>query len=258
MLTAAGGVSEGAVYRPSLEAAVIAPDAEPSPPGVGVTPDRIIAASPVARAIHRLILRDFATTGGPPTTATLTIAAGHHDLRAALAELHDQDIICLDDTGAIRAAYPFSARPTPHRVDIADGPTVYAMCAIDALGIADMLDRDVVIRSADPGTGQPVTVTIRNGRPAWAPGTTVVYVGGLTDASRPDTSCGATTSATTSATTRATTPAADRCCTVMNFFADRSSAARWQAEHTEVSGVVLDQESALRRAASIFGHLLKG
>jgi hypothetical protein len=34
------------------------------------------------------------------------------------------------------------------------------MCAIDALGIAPMLDGKAVIRLADPSTGQPITVTV--------------------------------------------------------------------------------------------------
>jgi ketosteroid isomerase-like protein len=63
-------------------------------------------------------------------------------------------------TGRITAAYPFSALPTAHRVQIAGGASAYAMCAIDALGIAPMLGGKAVMQSADPSTGQPVTVTV--------------------------------------------------------------------------------------------------
>jgi hypothetical protein len=251
-----------------LEAAVTVRDTDDPPrPSVGVTPDRIIAISPPARAVHRAILLGFVDAGHPPTADTLAAAAGPHDLTAVLSELHGHDIICLDDRGAIRAAYPFSARPTAHVVEIQAGPTVYAMCAIDALGMAAMLDRDVVIRSTDPRNGLPVTVTVyaeSRRRPVWTPRTAVVYVGAFT---APVTTAGSTADTgvdgdrcypTGSASCDAATPAADQCCTVMNFFTGPDSAAQWQAGHLDVTGTVLDQQLALKRGVGIFGHLLKG
>ena len=40
-------------------------------------------------------------------------------------------------------AYPFSGRPTPHRVRFADGHEVHAMCALDALGVAPMFGEQI-------------------------------------------------------------------------------------------------------------------
>lgn len=222
-------------------------DVDP-PVSVGVTDDRIIHASPAARSVHRAILRGFAATGQPPAADALAAGGGGDgDLAAVLAELHQRDILCLDGNGQIRAAYPFSVSPTPHLVDIAGGPTVYAMCAIDALGMAAMLDRDIIIRSADPASGQTITVTIRGGRPVWQPSTAVAYVGVVaTDDCSGEADVGG-----------ARLPAADRCCTVMNFFAHADSAARWQTTHPDVTGAVVNQDAALRRGIDIFGHLLK-
>ena len=117
---------------------------------VGTTIDRIRLVSPAARAVHRAVMHAFATTGTAPDPAVPTESAGNADLGEVLAELHERDVIRLDPAGAIRAAYPFSARPTAHLVDIDGGPTVYAMCAIDALGMSAMLGRPVTIRSAEP------------------------------------------------------------------------------------------------------------
>jgi Alkylmercury lyase len=86
-------------------------------------------------------------------------------------------VIRLDEHGRVRAAYSFSGVPTPHTVAIDGGPTVYAMCAIDALGIADMLGRDITIASTDPASGQEINVTVHSGRASWTPGTAVVFVG---------------------------------------------------------------------------------
>jgi Alkylmercury lyase len=55
---------------------------------------------------------------------------------------------------------------------------VFAMCAIDALGIAAMLGRDVRITSADPLDQRPVTVDVAAaGQVRWSPASSVVYAG---------------------------------------------------------------------------------
>ncbi len=200
---------------------------------VGVTTDRFARVSAAARAVHRQVLTAFAATGAPPARDTLEEAAGGADLDALLRELHDRDVIRLDPHGAIQAAYPFSARPTPHLVVIADGPRVYAMCAIDALGIAAMLRRDVTIDSTDPHNGQPVTVTVHNGRARWTPSSAVVVEGAITNA---EGDC-----CTPGAPAGAVQPAAERCCGVLNFFTDPASATAWLAAHPEVTGAVLTQ-----------------
>jgi Alkylmercury lyase len=131
-----------------------------------------------------------------------------------LRELHERDVIRLDPHGGIRCAYPFSATPTAHLVDIEGGPSVYAMCAIDALGMSAMLHRDVTIRSTDPRNGRPITVTVHNGHARWTPGSVVVVDGAITtspggDCCPPDTPPDALVQA-----------AADRCCGVLNFFTE--------------------------------------
>jgi hypothetical protein len=95
---------------------------------VGTTAERITQVSNGARAVHRAVLQAFASTGTPPDRPVLVQAAGGADLDW-LAELHEHDVIRLEEGGAIRAAYPFSARPTTHAVDFDGGSSVYAMCA---------------------------------------------------------------------------------------------------------------------------------
>ena len=69
-----------------------------------------------------------------------------------LAALHDMDAVRLDPEGRIAVAYPFSAYPTRHRVRIDDRVDVYAMCAIDALGMSAMLGANTRIDSIDSPT----------------------------------------------------------------------------------------------------------
>jgi hypothetical protein len=70
--------------------------------------------------------------------------------------------------GIVAVAYPFSGTPTPHRVELDGLPAVYAMCAIDALGLPAMTGRDGRITSADPADGTPIEVTVRGGGWSWA------------------------------------------------------------------------------------------
>lgn len=123
------------------------------------------------RAVHQAVLRHFAATGSAPELAELepVAAAIGQTASKVLAELAREDFLALDRYGRIRAAYPFSAVPTAHRVAIAGGTQVWSMCAIDALGISAMLETDTVISSADPVTGEKVTVTSEDGKTIWAP-----------------------------------------------------------------------------------------
>ncbi|WP_063045212.1 alkylmercury lyase family protein, partial [Nocardia pseudovaccinii] len=181
-------------------------------------------SDPAERALHYAILQTFATQGRAPVTSDLTgVAAEYHgDVDEVLGRLHDADVIRLDSSGNIAAAYPFSASPTPHRVRITGGATVYAICAIDALGIPAMLDTDVVIESVDPSNDRAITVTVQDSVAAAQPQTTVVFVGAQA----------------------AQGPSADTCCNYLNFFTDRQTAQAWMAAHPHIGGVILDLTEA--------------
>lgn len=81
--------------------------------------------APVAgglRAVHQRVLRCFARTGRAPEEAELAASAQPSGRPTGqVAELHAADFLRLDAAGHIRAAYPFSAVPTPHRVRMPAG-----------------------------------------------------------------------------------------------------------------------------------------
>jgi hypothetical protein len=196
-----------------------------------------VALGPVEKAVRQQILITFAVTGRPPTTADLApLAIDGRDIEEVLAELHRLDTIRLD-RGRIAVAYPFSAAETRHRVRIGGpgGLAVFAMCAVDALGISAMLGgRETVIESVDAASGDPITVTTRAGRTRWQPAGAVVFV----------------------STAAGSGPSADCCCGDLNFFTDPASARAWTTSHPEVAGQLLDQDDAERLAGDLFGHLL--
>jgi len=219
------------------------------------------------RGVYQQVLRSFAATGHGPPAADLAETAGRYGTTAAavLAALHAGDHLQLGPDGQIRAAYPFSGVPTPHLVDIDGGPRAYAMCAIDALGIAAMLGTGVTITSADPGTGTVVTVTVRaDGKTVWQPPTAVVFNGRLisgeacgpgpaAEACGPGPSAEACGPMPGAPVRRAS---ADVCCGYMNFFGTRASAAAWSAAHPGITGEILGQTAALRLGVDIFSRLL--
>jgi len=113
------------------------------------------------RQLYHWILDRFARAA-PPTAAQLAAQAHALDLepKAALATVAREDLVHTDDDGAVLVAYPFSARPRGHRVTIDGGATVEAMCAIDALGIAPMLNQPIEISSKDPMSGSEIRVRL--------------------------------------------------------------------------------------------------
>lgn len=188
------------------------------------------------RAVHQQILRHFAATGAAPDPQTLQpVATGAgRSATEVLAELADEDFLTLDEAGNIRAAYPFSATPTRHRVRLESGVEVWSMCAIDALGIPAMLGQDAVISSTDPVTGDPITVTSTGDTMQWEPASAMVFVG-----QRPGGG-----------------PAASACCDALNFFTDAGNARAWTSQHPDVPGRVVDQPDAERIGQQTFGPLL--
>jgi alkylmercury lyase len=155
----------------------------------------------------------------------------------ALEALAAADLVHADPaSGMIRVAYPFSGRPTPHQVALDEGPTVAAMCALDALGIPQMTNRDARIGSTDPSGGQPITVLAIGEAWRWQPAATVVLVataaGGV---------CGAV---------------ADYCCPHVNFHADPQHAQAYLQAHPGMTGELLGRAEAVEEARRIFGGLL--
>ncbi|GAA0671916.1 hypothetical protein GCM10010193_25280 [Kitasatospora atroaurantiaca] len=188
------------------------------------------------RAVQQAVLRSFAVVGRAPEAADLDRVTRPYGVPAAqvLAELAAEDFLTLDETGRIRAAYPFLATETDHVVHIAGGSSVWAMCAIDALGIPVMLGRDADITSTDPVTGRPIRVEFTGGRARWQPASAVVSHG----------------------VRAAGGPAASACCGYLRFFTDRATAAHWIEARPGLSGEILTQTQAERLGTAIFGPLL--
>jgi hypothetical protein len=222
---------------------------------------RSATLSQAAYSFYRALLLVFPERGGPPDRSTLRRLARRFgvDLEATLAQLATQDLVQRDlATGAITAAYPFCGVPKPHRVTLLTDPAgsagvqVYAMCALDALGIPLMLRRPALITSVDPLTEEKMQVRVWQAeapvggapgglpgwRTEWDPVTSVVYA-------RPE-----------DHTADACETASACRCPVTNFFGAPAHASQWAEQHGALGDVILTAAEALQRAERRFGGLL--
>src|SRR5215469_3242107 len=159
------------------------------------------------RDLHRAVLRRFLETGAPHSERWLLQAAA--------------------DTGLDASAL----------VEMDGLPAVYAMCAIDALGLPAMARRDGIITSADPHDGTPITVTARGGTGSWNPATAVVVAGRITD-------CGTERSSF------------ETMCPNTVFHASAQNARAYLASHGGLDAEILDHDTALECGRLNFGTLL--
>lgn len=141
-------------------------------PGGAVVPDWSSVTTPSARAaltalfaafigskwrgmdgveerVRRAVLQAYAADGRSPVPAQIAAASGlpSGEVGSALQRLAGRDLVVLDGAGRVTGAYPFTDGPSEHQVEVS-GVTMSAMCAIDALGIGAMLERDCMIPSA--------------------------------------------------------------------------------------------------------------
>lgn len=241
-----------------------------------ITVCRSARLTPAAYHFYCAILRTFPARGTPPDPAELGHLAEHFavPLAATLADCAAQDLLQLDAaTGRIRAAYPFSGVPTMHRVTLVSRPAggrdsggrdeltgrpgqqVYAMCALDALGIPLMLRWEAAIVSHDALTNESVEVhiapmgyaspaslaTLAGWSARWDPPSAVIYARAAAHEHEHDAGC----------------VAAGACCPLTNFFVDAATAQQWAQTHLVPDGVVLAPGEAMQRAQALFGGVLR-
>jgi hypothetical protein len=159
------------------------------------------------------------------------------DVETAMATLAREDLVHQDpSTGEILVAYPFSGRTTPHRVHLAGAREVYAMCAVDALGMPFMLGEEAEIVSRDPLTGEEVWVRIEPGEGVWSEPQHAVVLAGATDASGPSVAT---------------------CCSFIDFFTSAENAGRYLRHHPALRGQIISISEATEAGRLIFGELLQ-
>jgi hypothetical protein len=205
-------------------------------PSSKLGPARHARLTEAQRELYFWILRSFATDGRP-SSGEVRAAAEQLGLDAedALATLSHGDLVHRGADGEVTVAYPFSGRPTAHRVRFPTGHKVDAMCAIDALGIAPMFGQQIEIESHDPASSEEIRARVApDGAAEWSPESAVVLAGAIR--SQADACCG--------------------CCPVLNFFASSTNAEEWLVAHPDVQGTVISIPDAIVAGRTVFGYVL--
>jgi hypothetical protein len=199
-------------------------------------PERQARLTESERELYLWLLRQFATSGRPSSADIHAAASGLGlDAEGAFAALAREDLVHVGSDGEVRCAYPFSGTPTAHRVRFEDGHEAFAMCALDALGIAPMFGQPVEITSTDPASGEELRVRLApNGESAAVPDSTVVVTGVVSRECESFLGC----------------------CPVLNFFGSQESAEQWLAEHDDVRGQVVSMPDAIAAGRVVFGNVL--
>ena len=203
--------------------------------------DRITRANltPQEDEIRKFILKVMAKDGKPPSIAQimkgLSITSAS-DVERTIEKLHHADILSKSD-GRIISAYPFSAAETHHRVVFDDGHEVFALCAIDALGIHSMLHENTTIISRCTECDRELKIVIKDSQIVSSdPDKTVVYVNS-------GDMCGRV---------------ADTCCPHINFFCSEDDLYQWMWVNPEFEkGEVYSLNDALEYGKNIFGDMLR-
>ncbi|MGH3286710.1 MAG: mercury(II) reductase, partial [Streptosporangiaceae bacterium] len=203
------------------------------------TASRQAALTAPQRDLHRAVLRRFLETGTAPTLDWVRQTADGLGLGdPAVTRLEAADLVHFSG-GMVAVAYPFSGRPTRQQVELDGFPAVYAMCAIDALGVPAMTGTDGRIAAVDPRDGAPVVVSVRGGQWRWTPAGAAVVYGHTAGCG---TGCGSW----------------EVMCPHTTFHASRDSAQAYLAARDGIEGEILSQEAAVKLGERIFGPLLGG
>ena len=192
--------------------------------------DRVAGLPDGDRKLYRAILERLAA-GKRPDEKWLTDEGAATE---AVDRLAAADLIALDAEGGVALAYPLSAHPSRHRVELDDGRQLWACCAIDALGIPAMVGVAGTVVAQTPGGEGEVHVQVGpRGEPIADPVEAVVLAGVAGDGT---TAC--------------------RACPFINFFGSEATASAFQEQHPEMTASVLSIANAATAGRRLFGDLL--
>jgi hypothetical protein len=114
------------------------------------------------RALRQALLDCMIAAQGPVALAEAGAALGWSAERTAAAAdgLRAKKLAAPGADGRVQYAYPVSAVPTAHQVTLADGRTLYAMCAIDSLGCYFTFGQPVQVDARCHVCGAPLRIAV--------------------------------------------------------------------------------------------------
>ena len=131
-------------------------------------------------AVRKAIFRSFAMSGSSASVRDIMALVPGLDGQALsdiCQSLANYDLIVWDEVEQhVQSAYPFSGSPTAHTVRLKNGPGVFALCAVDALGMPVMLKQAADLVSRCEHCNIPIEIAVAPEELGqYHPGETVVW-----------------------------------------------------------------------------------
>jgi len=187
----------------------------------------------VLKSIFEIVLEQ----GRSPTTdeLRLSLKKSNAEVVCTLDKLEKKGDFFLRKKGTqeIVSVYPLSLTPTPHRIILEDGTRLFAMCAVDALGVPLMFNKNVKILSQCEKCDQEITIEIINEK--------------ITSVSHPD--------ITICSPKSQIYPAAETTCPLVNFFCSKKHAQEWILENPKLGDNI--KQSSIKRVFPRIKHCWK-
>ncbi len=109
--------------------------------------------------VYLNILRSYVERGASLNKNAIAMQVENID--EAIKVLKENDMVVFDDDDEPIGAYPFTMEQREHEVAVNDNK-VHCMCALDALAVSPMFDKETTINSICHVTGEPVSIQQRN------------------------------------------------------------------------------------------------
>jgi len=144
----------------------------------------------------------------------LSLKKSNDEIIRALDELEKKGDFLLRKRGTqeIVSIYPLSLKTTEHQIILEDGTKLFAMCAVDALGMPIMFNKNVKIVSQCEQCKQRITIEIKNGE--------------IASLSHP--------SLMICSPKSQVYPAAETTCPLVNFFCSKKCADKWITKNPRI------------------------
>jgi hypothetical protein len=95
----------------------------------------------------------------------LALKESGHEIIRILDTLEEMDLLLRKKgTQQIVSIYPFSLTPTTHQIMLEDGKRLFAMCAVDAVGMPNLFDENVRVISQCDWCKTEITIQIKDGQ----------------------------------------------------------------------------------------------
>jgi len=189
--------------------------------------------------VLKYIFETILKTGRTPTIREmrLPLKKSEDEIIRVLNELEKKDILLRKKgTQEIVSIYPFSLIPTEHQIILENGRKLFAMCAVDSLGMPIMFNRKAKIISQCEKCKHEITIEIKDEKIAWTSHPNIMIW------SPPQIA-----------------PAAETCCPMVDFFCSKEHLQEWIKENPDLIGRISEIEQAfprIKRCWRPYGEIL--